>query len=127
MANNMQTKYTIEMNVKGADKTNATIKGIEYSLNDITKTASNLDFKDTLKGVSDIENTLKSLRDGEEDATKEMEALGRASEKAFRDLEKQAVKLNFSLSEQGKQQRARIRELQEERTKDGESADSKKR
>ena len=128
MSNNqMQTQYSIELSVKGADKTNAAIRGIENTLNDITKTASTLDFKDTLKGVSDIENTLKSLRDGEEDATKEMEALGRASEKAFRDLEKQAVKLNFSLSEQGKQQRARIKELQEERTKLGESADAKKR
>lgn len=127
MNNNLQTQYSIELSVKGADKTNSAIRGIENTLNDITKTASNLDFKDTLKGVSDIESTLKSLREGEEDATKEMEALGRASEKAFRDLEKQAVKLNFSLSEQGKQQRQRIKELQEERAKLGESADAKKR
>lgn len=127
MANNMQTKYTIEMNVKGADKTNATIKGIEYSLNDISQNASKLDFKETLKGVSDVEKTFKSLLNSEEDATKEMEALTRNAGRAFEELEKQAVKLNYSLSEQGKLQRQRIKELQDEREKLGKTADEKKR
>ena len=65
---------------------------------------------------------------GGEDATLQMNAFESASKKAIKELEKQASDLTYSLSEQGKAQRARLRAIDDEIAKLGKSKeDAKKR
>ena len=117
MANNRVSKYTIELDIKNSDSTRRSIDDIEKSLSNITQSAKDglSDGLESAKKEADsLSKRIKEIAKNGEDATAEIEAYGKAANKAISDLEKQAVKLTYSLSEQGKEQRARVAELQAE-------------
>ena len=122
-----KTVYQISLEVENADKVNASIDSIDRKLYGITKNAKSMNFKDALEGVKALEQQMTELSSKEEDCTEEWERFDKVSNKAYSELERQAVRLNHALSEQGQEQRARIAELEKEKASLDKTAESKAR
>ena len=122
-----KTVYQISLEIENADKVNASIDSIDRKLYDITKNAKSMNFKDALEGVKALEQQMTELSSSEEDCTAEWERFDKVSNKAYSELERQAVRLNHALSEQGSEQRARIAELEKEKASLDKTAESKAR
>ena len=127
MPSDLQTRYEIELSIQGSDAVRSQCSGIDRALEEISKNARNLKFEDAAKGVKNLEDYMNGLLESEEDCTAQWSEFERASKKAYNDLEKEAVKLNHSLSEQGKQQRERLHELEAERAALGNTREEKAR
>ena len=123
-----KSRYEIELGIKGDDKVRAQIREIDDGVASISERAGNLDFKGALNGAQELSKKMAEVVKGGEDATLQMNAFEAASKKAIKGLEKQASDLTYSLSEQGKAQRARLRAIDDEIAKLGKSKeDAKKR
>lgn len=123
-----KSRYEIELGIKGDDKVRAQIREIDDGVASISESASNLDFKGALNGAQELSKKMAEVAKGGEDATLQMNAFEAASKKAIKELEKQASDLTYSLTEQGKAQRARLRAIDDEIAKLGKSKeDAKKR
>ena len=122
-----KTSYTISLEIENSDRVNASIDSIDRKLYDITKNAKSMNFKDALEGVKALEQQMAELSSKEEDCTEEWERFDKVSNKAYSELERQAVRLNHALSEQGQEQRARIAELEKEKASLDKTAESKAR
>lgn len=122
-----KTSYTISLEIENADKVNASIDSIDRQIQGITKNAKSMNFKDALEGVKALEQQMTELSSSEEDCTAEWERFDKVSNKAYSELERQAVRLNHALSEQGSEQRARIAELEKEKASLDKTAESKAR
>lgn len=123
-----KSRYEIELGIKGDDKVRAQIREIDDGVASISESASNLDFKGALNGAQELSKKMAEVASAGEDATLQMNAFEAASKKAIKELEKQASDLTYSLSEQGKAQRARLRAIDDEIAKLGKSKeDAKKR
>ena len=122
-----KTVYQISLEIENADKVNASIDSIDRKLYGITKNAKSMNFKDALEGVKALEQQMTELSNSEEDCTAEWERFDKVSNKAYSELERQAVRLNHALSAQGSEQRARIAELEKEKASLDKTAKSKER
>ena len=122
-----KTSYTISLEIENADKVNASIDSIDRQIQGITKNAKSMNFKDALEGVKALEQQMTELSSKEEDCTEEWERFDKVSNKAYSELERQAVRLNHALSAQGQEQRARIAELEKEKASLDKTAESKAR
>lgn len=122
-----KTVYQISLEIENADKVNASIDSIDRKLYDITKNAKSMNFKDALEGVKALEQQMAELSSSEEDCTDEWERFYKVSNKAYSELERQAVRLNHALSAQGIEQRARIAELEKEKASLDKTAEAKAR
>ena len=122
-----KTSYTISLEIENADKVNASIDSIDRQIQGITKNAKSMNFKDALEGVKALEQQMTELSSSEEDCTAEWERFDKVSNKAYSELERQAVRLNHALSTQGQEQRARIAELEKEKASLDKTAESKAR
>ena len=122
-----KTVYQISLEIENADKVNASIDSIDRKLYGITKNAKSMNFKDALEGVKALEQQMAELSSSEEDCTEEWERFDKVSNKAYSELERQAVRLNHALSAQGSEQRARIAELEKEKASLDKTAESKAR
>lgn len=127
MANDLRTRYEIELEINGADRARSQCADIDRQLEAISKNAKNLKFKDALQGVEALEHSMQDLLKSEGDCTAQWAEFERASTKAYNDLEKEAVRLNFSISDQGKLQRERIKELEQEKAALGSTKEEKAR
>ena len=115
MSDTMKSRYEIELSIEGTDKLNSQIDNIDRALQDVSKNAKSLNFEAANQTLADLERQMNELAESGEDATEQMEAFDRASNKAYTELERAAVRLNHSISEQGKAQRERIKELEQEK------------
>lgn len=122
-----KTVYQISLEIENADKVNASIDSIDRKLYGITKNAKSMNFKDALEGVKALEQQMAELSSSEEDCTDKWERFDKVSNKAYSELERQAVRLNHALSEQGIEQRARIAELEKEKVALGSTKEEKAR
>lgn len=122
-----KTSYIISLEIENADKVNASIDSIDRQIQGITKNAKSMNFKDALEGVKALEQQMAELSSKEEDCTEEWERFDKVSNKAYSELERQAVRLNHALSAQGQEQRARIAELEKEKASLDKTAESKAR
>ena len=122
-----KTRYEIELAIEGTDKLNGQIDKIDRALLDVSKNAKSLNFEAANQTLADLERQMNELAESGEDATEQMEAFDRASNKAYTELERAAVRLNHSISEQGKAQRERIKELEQERAAIDKTAEGKAR
>lgn len=127
MANDLRTQYEIELSIQGADRLNGQCAEIDRALEAISKNAKSLKFENAAKGVEDLEKYMNGLLESEQDCTAQWSEFERASTKAYNDLEKEAVKLNFSISDQGKLQRERLKELEQEKAALGSTKEEKAR
>ena len=124
---NSKTSYIISLELENTDRVNASIDSIDRKLYGITKNAKSMNFKDALEGVKALEQQMTELSSSEEDCTAEWERFDKVSNKAYSELERQAVRLNHALSAQGSEQRARIAELEKEKASLDKTAESKAR
>lgn len=127
MANDLRTRYEIELEINGADRARSQCADIDRTLEAISKNAKSLKFENAAKGVEDLEKYMNGLLESEQDCTAQWSEFERASTKAYNDLEKEAVKLNFSISDQGKLQRERLKELEQEKAALGSTKEEKAR
>ena len=127
MPDSMQTRYEIALELKNSDRINATVADLNGALADVSKNARKLDFGAADESIKALEGSLNELLNSEEDCTKELAQFDRAAGKAFDTLDAMAVKLNHSMSEQGKQQRERLHELEAERAALGNTREEKAR
>ena len=115
MSDTMKTRYEIELSIEGTDKLNSQVDRIDRALQDVSKNAKSLNFEAANQTLADLERQMNELAESGEDCTEQMEAFDRASNKAYTELERAAVRLNHSISESGRLQRERIKELEAER------------
>lgn len=127
MANDLRTRATVELQIANSDKVQSRIDDINRSLSDVSKSARSMDFSNADKSVQALESSMRALAESGEDCTQEWEQFERASKSAYKSLESAAVKLNHSISEQGKLQRERIKELEAERASLGQTKEAKAR
>ena len=127
MSDTMKTRYEIELAIEGADRLNGQVDNIDRALEAISKNAKSLKFDEALQGVQALENTMRELSESEEDCTEQWKAFDRASSKTYADLEREAVRLNHSISEQGRLQRERLKELEQEKSALGSTKEEKAR
>ena len=123
-----RSRYEIELGIKGDDEVRAQIREIDDGVASISERAGNLDFAGALDGAKELSKKIADVAKGGDEATSQMAAFESASKKAIKSLEKQASDLTYSLSAQGKAQRERLRAIDEEISRLGNSkADAKKR
>ena len=115
MSDTMKSRYEIELSIEGTDRVNSSVDRIDRALQDVSKNAKSLNFEAANQTLADLERQMNELAESGEDATEQMEAFDRASNKAYAELERAAVRLNHSISESGRLQRERIKELEAER------------
>lgn len=115
---NRVSQYTIELEIAQGDKTRATIDGIERGLREISDAAKGGALADGMaradRAAQGLERTINDIAASGENATDAMAAYDKAAGRALGDLERQATALNHALSAQGKEQRARISEIEKE-------------
>ena len=122
-----KTSYTIQLEIENSDRVSAQIDRIDRALLDVSKNAKSLNFEAANQTLADLERQMNELAESGEDATEQMKAFDRASNKAYTELERAAVRLNHSISEQGKAQRERIAELEKEKAAIDKTAEGKAR
>ena len=122
-----KTRYEIQLEIEGGDRVSAQIDKIDRALLDVSNNAKSLNFEAANQTLADLERQMNELAESGEDATEQMEAFDRASNKAYTELERAAVRLNHSISEQGKAQRERIKELEQEKAALGSTKEEKAR
>lgn len=122
-----KTKYIIELDIQNSDKVNAAMDSVERTLKSVSDDAKKLNFDSALDSVKALEQQMNSLYESEGDVTQQIKSFERASNKAYTELERQAVRLNHAISEQGKAQRERIAELEKERASLNNTAEAKAR
>ena len=110
-----KTSYTISLEIENSDRVNSAVDRIDRALQDVSKNAKSLNFEAANQTLADLERQMNELAESGEDCTEQMEAFDRASNKAYTELERAAVRLNHSISESGRLQRERIKELEAER------------
>ena len=122
-----KTRYEIQLEIEGGDRVSAQIDKIDRALQDVSNNAKSLNFEAANQTLADLERQMNELAESGENATEQMEAFDRASNKAYTELERAAVRLNHSISEQGKAQRERIKELEQEKAALDKTAEGKAR
>ena len=77
-----KTRYEIQLEIEGTDKLNSQIDKIDRALLDVSKNAKSLNFEAANQTLADLERQMNELAESGEDATEQMEAFDRASNKA---------------------------------------------
>ena len=127
MSDTMRTQYEIELSLKNSEALRSKVSDLNGLLDDVSKNARSLDFSGADKSIKSMEGTLHELLNSERDCSAELAQFDRAAGKAYDTLDSMAVKLNHSLSESGKQQRERIKELEAEKAALGSTKEEKAR
>lgn len=126
---NTRTQYQIDLIVQ-SDQAKQAVLDIERSLKSISESAKD-GLSDGLSSANDkakaLAEQIKNIDLSSEGATDQFSAFGKAADKTVKDLEKQAVQLNFALSDEGKQLRQNIENLQREKEALGNTTREKKR
>lgn len=131
MSNKTVSRYSIQLDIERSDNVARNINEIEKTLNNISQSAKNINLSDGLQSAStqaeELSKKIKDIVQNSDDATAEIKAYEKAAQKGISELEKQYVKISYSLSEQGTAQRARLNELkQQAKALEGNAAEQKK-
>ena len=128
MAKSRVSKFSIELDIQNADQTRRSIDDIERAIKNISDSAKDsLNLENANNQAKDLAQKIKEIAANEKDSTQEIEAYSKAANKAISELEKQSTKITYSLTEQGKEQRKRLSDLQTELKSLGASKEERKR
>ena len=132
MAKGRTKRYNIELEISRSDATNKNISDIEQAFNKISESAKSIDLSKGLEAATNeadkLSKSIQTIVSNQSDATQEIDAFSKAANSSIKELEKQAVIIQNSLSEQGKAQRERLKELKAElQTLGNTSAERKRR
>ena len=72
MANDLRTRYEIELAIEGTDKLNSQVDRIDRALQDVSKNAKSLNFEAANQTLADLERQMNELSESGEDATEQM-------------------------------------------------------
>ena len=82
MSDTMKSRYEIELAIEGTDNLNSQVDRIDRALLDVSNNAKSLNFEAANQTLADLERQMNELAESGEDATEQMEAFDRASNKA---------------------------------------------
>ena len=112
------SKYTIQLDIEKSDNIAKNIDEIERAFKDLSDSAKSINVGEGLKAASNqadlLSKKIKDIVENSEDATSELKAYDKAAQKSINDLDKQYLKLERSLSEQGTAQRKELATLKEQ-------------
>ena len=106
----------IGLELEATDKTNAALKQIESSFNRLNDSTKAMNFNGITADVEELRNAIIASAKAGEDTTKQVNAYTKAVSKSIAELDKQAADLKYQLSEQGKADRARLAQLEAQKT-----------
>ena len=122
-----KTRYEIQLEIEGGDRVSAQIDKIDRALLDVSNNAKSLNFESANNTLAELERQMNELAESGEDCTDQWERFDKVSNKAYAELERAAVRLNHSISESGRLQRERIKELEQEKAALGATKEEKAR
>ena len=106
----------VGLELEATDKTNAALKQIESSFNRLNDSTKAMNFNGITADVEELRNAIIASAKAGEDTTKQVNAYTKAVSKSIAELDKQAADLKYQLSEQGKADRARLAQLEAQKT-----------
>lgn len=106
----------VGLELEATDKTNAALKQIESSFSRLNDSTKAMNFNGITADVEELRNAIIASAKAGEDTTKQVNAYTKAVSKSIAELDKQASDLKYQLSEQGKVDRARLAQLEAQKT-----------
>ena len=105
--------YNVSIELENADRINLELAQINKGLKGMRQEASNMKFDDAAKSLNALKRSIAESAKAGNDVSKQLSTYGKGVKALLDDLGKQATLINYSMTEQGKADRARIKALKE--------------
>ena len=105
--------YNVSIELENADRINLELAQINKGLKGMRQEASNMKFGDAAKSLNALKRGIAESAKAGNDVSKQLAAYDKGVKTLLDDLSKQATLINYSMTEQGKADRARIKALKE--------------
>lgn len=105
--------YNVSIELENADRINLELAQINKGLKGMRQEASNMQFDDAAKSLNSLKRSIAESAKAGNDVSKQLAAYDKGVKTLLDDLSKQATLINYSMTEQGKADRARIKALKE--------------
>lgn len=105
--------YNVSIELENADRINLELAQINKGLKGMRQEASNMQFDDAAKSLNALKHSIAESAKAGNDVSKQLAAYDKGVKTLLDDLSKQATLINYSMTEQGKADRARIKALKE--------------
>jgi hypothetical protein len=105
--------YNVSIELENADRINLELAQINKGLKGMRQEASNMQFDDATKSLNALKRSIAESAKAGNDVSKQLAAYDKGVKALLDDLSKQATLINYSMTEQGKADRARIKALKE--------------
>jgi len=105
--------YNVSIELENADRINLELAQINKGLKGMRQEASNMQFDDAAKSLNALKRSIAESAKAGNDVSKQLATYDKGVKALLDDLSKQATQINYSMTEQGKADRARIKALKE--------------
>lgn len=105
--------YNVSIELENADRINLELAQINKGLKGMRQEASNMKFDDAAKSLNALKRGIAESAKAGNDVSKQLATYDKGVKALLDDLSKQATLINYSMTEQGKADRARIKALKE--------------
>lgn len=105
--------YNVSIELENADRINLELAQINKGLKGMRQEASNMQFDDATKSLNALKRSIAESAKVGNDVSKQLATYDKGVKALLDDLSKQATQINYSMTEQGKADRARIKALKE--------------
>lgn len=105
--------YNVSIELENADRINLELAQINKGLKGMRQEASNMQFDDAAKSLNALKRSIAESAKAGNDVSKQLATYDKGVKTLLDDLSKQATLINYSMTEQGKADRARIKALKE--------------
>lgn len=105
--------YNVSIELENADRINLELAQINKGLKGMRQEASNMQFDDAAKSLNALKRSIAESAKAGNDVSKQLATYDKGVKALLDDLSKQATLINYSMTEQGKADRARIKALKE--------------
>lgn len=105
--------YNVSIELENADRINLELAQINKGLKGMRQEASSLQFDDAAKSLNALKRSIAESAKAGNDVSKQLATYDKGVKALLDDLSKQATLINYSMTEQGKADRARIKALKE--------------
>lgn len=105
--------YNVSIELENADRINLELAQINKGLKGMRQEASNMQFDDAAKSLNALKRSIAESAKAGNDVSKQLATYDKGVKALLDDLSKQATLINYSMTEQGKADRSRIKALKE--------------
>ena len=105
--------YNVSIELENADRINLELAQINKGLKGMRQEASSMKFDDAAKSLNALKRSIAESAKAGNDVSKQLATYDKGVKALLDDLSKQATLINYSMTEQGKADRARIKALKE--------------